>query len=203
MSRLGAVAGRGARIEKDTGGRGSGAMKMKRERVLPPHSPAQLGVSPSRPRRPGCTPFAASGHPCGVTRSIATGGFGVEAPQTRLQAPWLIGAPRAAPPTPTATGRDAVEVPQTRLYAPRWAPARLQRVTSPGGIPVAAPQLQARPGYGRCPEETVMGWRSVRVRGSFVKGSVKDSCRIRRYPGGTVSRGVARNSRTVPLGASK
>src|SRR5438132_6010580 len=45
-----------------------------------PHSPAQLGVSPSRPRRPGCTPRAASGHPCGVTRSIATGGFGVAAP---------------------------------------------------------------------------------------------------------------------------
>ena len=43
-------------------------MKMKRERVLPPHSPAQLGVSPSRPRRPGCTPRAASGRPCGVTR---------------------------------------------------------------------------------------------------------------------------------------
>src|SRR5436309_4547750 len=39
------------------------------ERVLPPHSPAQLGVSPSQPRRPGCTPCAASGHPCGVTRS--------------------------------------------------------------------------------------------------------------------------------------
>jgi Tol biopolymer transport system component len=38
-------------------------------RVLPPHSPAQLGVSPSRPRRPGCTPRAASGRPCGVTRS--------------------------------------------------------------------------------------------------------------------------------------
>src|SRR3989454_12778368 len=33
-----------------------------------PHSPAQLGVSPSRPRRPGCTPRAASGRPCGVTR---------------------------------------------------------------------------------------------------------------------------------------
>src|SRR2546428_270405 len=42
-------------------------------RVLPPHSPVQLGVSPSRPRRPGCTPRAACGHPCGVTRSIATG----------------------------------------------------------------------------------------------------------------------------------
>src|SRR5881396_679100 len=38
------------------------------ERVLPPHSSAQLGVSPSRPRRPGCTPRAASGRPCGVTR---------------------------------------------------------------------------------------------------------------------------------------
>src|SRR2546426_11937480 len=56
------------------------------ERVLPPHSPAQLGVSPSRPRRPGCTPRAASGRPCGVTRSIATGGFGVAARQTRLEA---------------------------------------------------------------------------------------------------------------------
>jgi hypothetical protein len=40
------------------------------ERVLPPHSPAQLGVSPSRPRRLGCTPRAASGRPCGVTRSM-------------------------------------------------------------------------------------------------------------------------------------
>src|SRR3989442_7079553 len=39
------------------------------ERVLPPHSPGQLGVSPSRPRRPGCTPCAASGRPCGVTRT--------------------------------------------------------------------------------------------------------------------------------------
>src|SRR2546426_12734756 len=38
------------------------------ERVLPPHSPAQLGVSPSAPCRPGCTPRAGSGHPCGVTR---------------------------------------------------------------------------------------------------------------------------------------
>jgi len=38
-------------------------------RVLPPHSPVQLGVSPLRPRRPGCTPRAASGRPCGVTRS--------------------------------------------------------------------------------------------------------------------------------------
>src|SRR3989442_1974383 len=54
------------------------------ERVLRPHSPAQLGVSPSRPRRSGWTPRAASGHPCGVTRSIATGGFGVAAPQTHL-----------------------------------------------------------------------------------------------------------------------
>src|SRR5438445_815312 len=40
------------------------------ERVLPPHSPAQLGASPSQPRRPGCTPRAASGRPCGVTRSM-------------------------------------------------------------------------------------------------------------------------------------
>src|SRR5436309_5971880 len=55
------------------------------ERVLPPHSPSQLGVSPSQPRRPGCTPRAASGRPCGVTRSTATGRIAVEAPQTRLQ----------------------------------------------------------------------------------------------------------------------
>src|SRR2546425_7788184 len=67
----------GARIEKDTGGRGSGATKMKRERVLPPHSPAQLGVSPSRPRRPGCTPRAASGRPCGVTRLTQCAPMGV------------------------------------------------------------------------------------------------------------------------------
>src|SRR5438034_4546852 len=50
--------------EKEAGG----ALKRK-ERVLPPHSPAQLGVSPSRPRRPGCTPRAASGRPCGATRT--------------------------------------------------------------------------------------------------------------------------------------
>src|SRR5207247_6279169 len=39
--------------------------------VLPPHNPAQLGVSPTKPRRPGCTPRAASGHPCGVTCNSA------------------------------------------------------------------------------------------------------------------------------------
>jgi len=54
------------------------------ERVLSPHSPAQLGVSPSKLRRPGCTPRAASGHPCGVTRSIPTGRNPVAAPQTQV-----------------------------------------------------------------------------------------------------------------------
>src|SRR5207249_2202258 len=47
-----------------------------------------------------------------------------EAPQTRLQAPWLIGAPRAAPPTPTATGHQRRRLPcrspatagETRLW---------------------------------------------------------------------------------------
>ena len=43
-------------------------MAKSEERVLPPHSPVQLGGSPSRPRRPGCPPRAASGRPCGVTR---------------------------------------------------------------------------------------------------------------------------------------
>jgi len=65
------------------------------ERVLPPHSPAQLGVSPSRSRRPGCTPCAASGRPCGVTRSIATGGFVVdEAEGWQRAGPWRSGRRR-------------------------------------------------------------------------------------------------------------
>ena len=51
---------------------------MAKERGLPPHSPVQPGnplllplqrvETPSQPRRPGCTPCAASGRPCGVTR---------------------------------------------------------------------------------------------------------------------------------------
>jgi len=59
------------------------------ERVLPPHSPAQLDVSPSRPRRPGCTPRAASGHPCGVTRptwQVQTGGLAWLEGQVRVLA---------------------------------------------------------------------------------------------------------------------
>src|SRR2546427_11837981 len=68
------------------------------ERVLPLHSPSQLGVSPSQPRRPVCTPRAASGRPCGVTRSTATGRIAVEAPQTRLQAEATVWAPSSPPP---------------------------------------------------------------------------------------------------------
>src|SRR5437660_1543652 len=72
---------------------------------------------------------------------------------------------------------------------------------------VETPSRHRRPGCTRqdhlsfnqlCGE----GARRVRVRGSFVKGSVKDACRTSRYPGGTASRGLARNSSTVPWGAS-
>src|SRR5207245_10718684 len=46
------------------------------------------------------------------------------------------------------------------------------------------------------------GARRTRVRGSFAKGSVKGACRTSRYPGRTASRGLARNSSTVPWRAS-
>ena len=44
----------------------------------------------------------------GTCRGAAplSGAFGVAAPQTRLQAPRLTGAPSSAPPTPTATGHQ-------------------------------------------------------------------------------------------------
>src|SRR2546422_8764481 len=47
------------------------------ERVLSADSPVELRVSPSRPRRPGCTPRAASGRPCGVTRLTLCAPMGV------------------------------------------------------------------------------------------------------------------------------
>src|SRR5205823_8595695 len=77
----------------------------------------------SRPRLPrrgllATTAALRPGHLCGVTRSIATGGLGVAAPRTRMQALWLIGALRSAPPTPPATGRDAVEAPPPPIPPP-------------------------------------------------------------------------------------
>jgi hypothetical protein len=44
----------------------------------------------------------------GTCRGAAplSGAFGVAAPQTRLQAPWLTGAPSSAPPTPPARGHQ-------------------------------------------------------------------------------------------------
>src|SRR2546430_13152621 len=79
-----------------------------------PEDPAACSSAPpgshAAPPAPGISARGKRRKQDGTCRGAAplSGAFGVAAPQTLLQAPWLTGAPSSAPPTPPATGRNAV-----------------------------------------------------------------------------------------------